>query len=220
MAPPIRTRPSFPSDSLSHQEASISLYPYPSRGKQNENHNHRKLTKLITWTMKVKVKSLSRVWLFATPLTVAYQATLSMGFSRQEYWSGLPFPSALSNSMKLWAMPCRPPKTDGSWWRVLNVVHWRREWQTTSVFLPWECHKQHEKSKRQDTERWTPQVGRHPICCWRSGRNNSGKTEEMEPKQKQHTVVDVTGDGSKVWCCKEQYCIWTWNVRSMNQGKL
>ena len=41
----------------------------------------------------------------------------------------------------------------------------------------------------------------------------------MEPKQKQHPVVDVTGDGSKAWCCKEQYCIGTWNVRSMNQGK-
>ena len=42
----------------------------------------------------------------------------------------------------------------------------------------------------------------------------------MEPKQKQHGVVDVTGDGSKVRCCKEQYYIGTWNVRSMNQGKL
>ena len=51
-------------------------------------------------------------------------------------------------------------------------------------------------------------------------RNNSRKNEEMEPKQKQHLAVDVTGDGSKVQCCKEQYCIGTWNVRSMNQGKL
>ena len=51
-------------------------------------------------------------------------------------------------------------------------------------------------------------------------RNNSRKNEEMEPKQKQHPVVDVTGDGSKVWCYKEQYCLGTWNVRSMNQGKL
>ena len=51
-------------------------------------------------------------------------------------------------------------------------------------------------------------------------RNNSRKNEETEPKQKQYPVVDVTGDGSKVWCCKEQYCIGTWNVRSMNQGKL
>ena len=51
-------------------------------------------------------------------------------------------------------------------------------------------------------------------------RNNSRKNEETEPKQKQHPVLDVTGDRSKVWCCKEQYCIGTWNVRSMNQGKL
>ena len=42
----------------------------------------------------------------------------------------------------------------------------------------------------------------------------------MEPKQKQHPGVDVTGDGSKVRRCKEQYCIGTWNFRSMNQGKL
>ena len=42
----------------------------------------------------------------------------------------------------------------------------------------------------------------------------------MEPKQKQYPAVDVTGDRSKVQCCKEQYCIGTWNVRSMNQGKL
>ena len=42
----------------------------------------------------------------------------------------------------------------------------------------------------------------------------------MEPMQKQHPVVDVTSDGSKVQYCKEQYCIGTWNVRSMNQGKL
>ena len=42
----------------------------------------------------------------------------------------------------------------------------------------------------------------------------------MDPKQKQDSFVDVTGDGSKVQCCKEQYCIGTWNVRYMNQGKL
>ena len=52
-------------------------------------------------------------------------------------------------------------------------------------------------------------------------RNNSRNNEGMEPKQKQHPVVDVTGDTSKVRCCKEQYCIGTWNViRSMNQGNL
>ena len=51
-------------------------------------------------------------------------------------------------------------------------------------------------------------------------RINSRKNEETEPKQKQHPVVDVTGDGSRVQCCKQQYCLGTWNVRSMNQGKL
>ena len=51
-------------------------------------------------------------------------------------------------------------------------------------------------------------------------RNNSRKNEEMEPKQKQHPVVDVTGDGSKVQSCKVHYCIRTWNVRSMIQVEL
>ena len=51
-------------------------------------------------------------------------------------------------------------------------------------------------------------------------RNNSGKNEGMELKQKQYPAVDVTGDRSKVQFCKEHYCIGTWNVRSMNQGKL
>ena len=51
-------------------------------------------------------------------------------------------------------------------------------------------------------------------------RNNSRKNEEVESKQKQHPVVNVNPDGSKIRCCKEQYCIGTWNVRSMNQGIL
>ena len=51
-------------------------------------------------------------------------------------------------------------------------------------------------------------------------RNNSRKNEEAEPKQKQHPVVHVTGDGSKVRCYKQQYSIGTWNVRCMNQGKM
>ena len=51
-------------------------------------------------------------------------------------------------------------------------------------------------------------------------RNNSRKNEGMETKQKQYPVVDVMGDVSKVQCCKDQYCIGTWNIRSINQGKL
>ena len=76
--------------------------------------------------------------------------------------------------------------------------------------------------KRQiyDTERWTPQVSRAQYGTGEEWRNNSRKNEEIDPKWKQHPAVDVTGDRSKVWCYKEQYCIGTWNVRSMNQGKL
>ena len=51
-------------------------------------------------------------------------------------------------------------------------------------------------------------------------RNKSRKNEGMEPRKKQYAAMDVTGDRSKVQCYKEQYCIGTWNVRSMSQGKL
>ena len=51
-------------------------------------------------------------------------------------------------------------------------------------------------------------------------RNSYRKNKEAEPKQKQWPAVDRTGGESKVRCCKQQYCIGTWNVRSMNQGKL
>ena len=100
------------------------------------------------------------------------------------------------------------------------MVHWRREWQTTSVFLPWQPHEQCEKAKRSDPERWTPQGCYVPNATGDQWRNNSRKNEETEPKQKQYPVVHMTGDGSKIWCCKEQYCIGIWNVRSTNQGKL
>ena len=96
----------------------------------------------------------------------------------------------------------------GEFWQ--NVVHWRREWQTTSVFLPWEPHEQYEKAKRYGAQYATGDL-------W---RNNSRKNEETEPKQKLHPVVDVTGDGSKVWWYKDQYCVGTWHVRSLNQSKL
>ena len=86
------------------------------------------------------------------------------------------------------------------------------------VFLPWETHEQYEKA---NTEKGTPQVGRcPPYATGDQWRSNSRKNEGMEQKQEQHPVVDATGDRSKVQCCKEQYCIGAWNVRSMNQGKL
>ena len=51
-------------------------------------------------------------------------------------------------------------------------------------------------------------------------RNYSRKNEETEPKQKQHPLVNMIGDRSKVQCCKEQYCIGTWNVKFMNQKQI
>ena len=79
------------------------------------------------------------------------------------------------------------------------------------------------RMKRQKDKTLTDELPRSVGAQYVTGdqwRNNSRKNEGMEPNQKQHPVVDVTGDRSKVGCCKEQYCIGTWNVRSMNQGKL
>ena len=53
-----------------------------------------------------------------------------------------------------------------------------------------------------------------------SGEKTPGRMKGRSQRKKQYPVVDVTGDRSNVRCCKEQYCIGTWNVRSMNQGKL
>ena len=77
--------------------------------------------------------------------------------------------------------------------------------------------------KRQNDRILKEELSRSVAAQYATGeqwRNNSRKNEGMEPKQKQYPVLDVTGDRSNVWCCKEQYCIGTWNVRSMNQGKL
>ena len=76
--------------------------------------------------------------------------------------------------------------------------------------------RQKDKTLKDELPRW---VGAQ-YATGDQWRNNSRKSEEMEPKQKQYPAVDVTGDRSKVRCCKEQYCIGTWNVRSLNQGKL
>ena len=77
--------------------------------------------------------------------------------------------------------------------------------------------------KRQKDRTMKDELHRLVVAQYTTGdqwRNNCGKNEGMEPKQKQHPVVDVTGHRSKVQCCKKQYCIGSWNVRSMNQGKL
>ena len=102
----------------------------------------------------------------------------------------------------------------GEFWQ--NMVHWRREWQTTSVFLPWEPHEQCEKAKRWDTERWTPQVVKCPICYWRSVENSLQK--DWKDRHKAKTTPSCGHDWR--WSCKEQCCIGAWKVSSINQGKL
>ena len=76
--------------------------------------------------------------------------------------------------------------------------------------------KQNDRTLKEELPR---SVGA-PYATGKQWRNNSRENEETEPKQKQYPVVNVTGDGSKVRCCKEQYYMGSWNVRSMNQGIL
>ena len=129
--------------------------------------------------------------------------------------------TALSNSMKL--SHARGATQDG---RVM-VERSDRMWSTgegNGKPLQYSCLENPMNSmKRQNDRILKEELPRSVGAQYATGdqwRNNSRKNEGMEPKQKQYPVVDVTGDRSKVRCCKEQYCIGTWNVRSMNQGKL
>ena len=117
---------------------------------------------------------------------------------------------SLANSMKRWAMPCKATQ-DGQVMVESSDKMWSTEKGMANHFsilalrTPWTVLKDKTVSQYATGDQW---------------RNNSRKNEETEPKQKQHPVVDVTSDGSKVRCCKEQYCIGTWNFRPMNQCKL
>ena len=120
-------------------------------------------------------------------------------------------------------MPCRD--TQDRW--VWVVERSDRAWSTgegNGKPLQYSCLENPMNSmKRQKDRTLKDELPRLVGTQYATGdqwRNNSRKNEEMEPKQKQYPVVDVTGDRSKIRCCKEQYCVGTWNVRSMNQGKL
>ena len=123
--------------------------------------------------------------------------------------------------MKLWAMLCRA--TQDRW---VMVESSDKTWSTGEGNikpLQYSCFEnpknRMKRQKDQTLKDELPRLVRAQFATGDQWRNNSRKNEETEPKQK-HMAVDVTGDGSKVWCCTEQYCIGTWNVRSMNQGKL
>ena len=107
------------------------------------------------------------------------------------------------------------------------VEHSDKTWSTgerNGKSLQYSCLENPMNSmKRQNDRTLKEELPRSVGAQYATGdqwRNNSRKNEGMEPKQKQHPVVDGTSDRSKVGCYKEQYCIGTWNVRSMNQGKL
>ena len=119
-------------------------------------------------------------------------------------------------------MPCRAAQ-DG--WVIVESSD--KTWSTeegNGKPLQYSCLENPMNSmKRQKDRTLKDELPRSVGAHYASGeewRNNSRKNEEMESKQKQRPAVAVTSDGSKVRCCKEQYCIGTWNVRSMNQGKL
>ena len=124
--------------------------------------------------------------------------------------------------MKLRAMPCRATQDE----RVM-VESADKKWSTgegNGKPLQYSCMENHMSSmKRQKERTLKDELPRSVGAQYALGdqwRNNSRKIEEMESKHKQDPVVDVTGNRRKVGCYKEQYCIGTWNVRSMNQGKL
>ena len=129
--------------------------------------------------------------------------------------------TALSNSMKL-SQASRATQ-DG---RVM-VERSDRTWSTregNGKPLQYSCLENPMNSMKRQNGRILKEVLPRSVGAqYATGgqwRNISRKNEGMEPKQKQYPAVDVTGDRSKIQCYKEQYCIGTWNVRSMNQGKL
>ena len=81
-------------------------------------------------------------------------------------------------------------------------------------------YEQYERQKNRTLKEELPRSVGAQCATGDQWRHNSRKNKRMEPKQKQHPVVDGRGDRSKVQCHKEKCCIGTWNVRSMNQGKL
>ena len=133
------------------------------------------------------------------------------------WWRGL------HNSMKLWAMLCRATQD-----RCVIVKSSDKTWSSGAGNgnpRHGETQGQYEKARRYDTRRWPshPRSGGVQYATGEEQRaimNSTKKNEMAGPKQKWHYVVDVSGGESQVLCCKEQYCTGTWNVKSMNQGKL
>ena len=108
-----------------------------------------------------------------------------------------------------------PPKMDGSWWRVLTKCGPLEKGMANHFSVlasrTWNSMKRQKDRTQKDEVDEVPRLVGSQYAAGDQWRNNPRKNEEMEPKQKQHPVVDASGDGSKVWCFKEQYCIGTRN---------
>ena len=173
---------------------------------------------LVLWCILVEVKrwgldtgrTKNRCWL-TYPLTYAIT-------ENESNWSHGPQPC-----LTQWNYEPRhvgPPKMDGSW----CSDQMRSTGEGNGKPLQYSCLENPMNSmKRQKDMTMKDELPRSVGAQYASGeewRNSSRKNKEMKPKWKQCPIVNMTGDGSKVQCCKEQYCIGTQNVRSMNQGKL
>ena len=100
---------------------------------------------------------------------------------------------------------------------------WRRKWQPAPVFLPGESHNSMKRQKGTKQEEESARLEGVQYATGEEQRalaKSSSKNEVAGPKRQQCSGVGVSGGGSKVRCYKEQCCIGTWNVRSINQGKL
>ena len=154
----------------------------------------------------------NRVWFCVTPKMAAHQAPTSLGFSRQERWSGLPFPSPMHQSEKWkWSRSVVSDSSRPHGPQAPPFMGFSRQEYWSGLPLP----SLMNSIKRQKDRTLNDELPRSVGAQYATGdqrRSYSRKNEESEPMQKQHPVVDVTDGKSKVQGCEEQYCIGTWNV--------
>ena len=101
-----------------------------------------------------------------------------------------------------------------------NVVHWWREWQTTPILLPEKPMNSMRRQKDMTSEDEPTRSEGVQYATGKEQRNSCKKNEKAGSRWKYHSVVAMSFGKSQVRCYKEQYCIGTWKVRSMNQDKL
>ena len=141
---------------------------------------------------------------FHKPLILIYQGRQNKNHNHRKLTKLITWITALSNSMKLWAMPCRAIQD----WMVM-VESSDKTWSTgegNGNPLQYSCLENPmnsmKKQKDMTLKNEFPRSIGTQYATGEEWRNNSRKNEEMEPKRKQRPVVDVTGHGSKVQCCK------------------